>query len=95
MTLRKTRNFQNILEYFVISKYNIVKIKCFGGDNMEYLTVKEAGEKWGLTARMVNYYCSAGRIDRAVKKGNLWLVPRDACKPPDMRRQPVQRSEDA
>lgn len=23
---------------------------------MEYLTAKEAGAKWGITARMVNYY---------------------------------------
>lgn len=38
---------------------------------MENLTVRGAGEKWSLTARMVNYYCSAGRIDGVVKKGNL------------------------
>jgi hypothetical protein len=50
---------------------------------MEYLTVREAGEKWGVTARMVNYYCSAGRIKGAIKKGNLWLVPADAEKPKD------------
>jgi len=53
---------------------------------MEYLTVKEAGAKWGLTGRMVNYYCSAGRIKGAVKKGNLWLIPADAEKPNDRRR---------
>ena len=52
---------------------------------MEYLTGKEAGEKWGITGRMVNYYCSAGRIPGAVKKGNLWLVPADAEKPVDGR----------
>jgi len=52
---------------------------------MEYLTVKEAGEKWGVTARMVNYYCSAGRIKGAVKKGNLWLIPADTEKPIDGR----------
>ncbi|MDR1592463.1 MAG: helix-turn-helix domain-containing protein [Prevotellaceae bacterium] len=52
---------------------------------MEYLTGKEAGEKWGITARMVNYYCSAGRIPGAVKKGNLWLIPTDAEKPVDGR----------
>lgn len=52
---------------------------------MEYLTVKEAGEKWGLTGRMVNYYCTAGRIKGAVKKGNLWLVPESAEKPVDGR----------
>ena len=52
---------------------------------MEYLTVKEAGEKWGVTARMVNYYCSAGQIRGAVKKGNLWLVPAETEKPLDGR----------
>ena len=48
---------------------------------MEYLTVKEACEKWGITSRMVNYYCSEGRVEGAVKKGNLWLVPKDSKKP--------------
>ncbi|MDT3700834.1 MAG: helix-turn-helix domain-containing protein [Thermincola sp.] len=53
---------------------------------MDYLTVKEAGEKWSITSRMVNYYCSSGRIKGAVKKGNLWLVPKDAKKPLDGRK---------
>jgi len=35
---------------------------------MEYLTVKEIGERWGVTARMINYYCSTGRISGAIKK---------------------------
>ena len=29
---------------------------------MDYMTLKEAGEKWGVTPRWINYYCSAGRI---------------------------------
>ena len=52
---------------------------------MEYSTVKEAGEKWGVTGRMVTHYCVAGRIKGAVKKGNLWLVPVEADKPVDGR----------
>lgn len=52
---------------------------------MEYLTVKEAGEKWDITGRMVTYYCVAGRIKGVIKKGNLWLVPSDAEKPVDGR----------
>lgn len=54
---------------------------------MEYLTVKEMGEKWGITSRMVNVYCSKGRISGAIKKGNLWLVPSDTEKPEDLRRK--------
>ncbi|MCD7947300.1 MAG: helix-turn-helix domain-containing protein [Oscillospiraceae bacterium] len=52
---------------------------------MDYLTGKEICEKWGVTHRMVNYYCAAGRIPGAIKKGNLWLIPADAEKPEDRR----------
>jgi hypothetical protein len=52
---------------------------------MDYLTVKETGKKWGITARAVTYHCVAGRIKGALKKGNLWLVPANAEKPHDGR----------
>ncbi len=55
--------------------------------SMDYLTVKEAGEKWGITKRMVALYCVAERIEGATKKGNLWLIPKDAPKPCDVRRK--------
>lgn len=54
---------------------------------MEYLTVKEAGEKWGIGSRMVTLYCARGRIRGALKKGNLWLIPKNAPKPQDLRRK--------
>lgn len=60
---------------------------------MEYLTVKEMGEKWGITSRMVNFYCSNGRIPGAIKKGNLWLIPEDADKPDDNRKKTKIESE--
>ena len=52
---------------------------------MEYMTLKEAGEKWGVTPRRVNYYCAGGRIHGAVKIATIWLVPKDAEKPVDRR----------
>lgn len=52
---------------------------------MDYLTVKEVGEKWGISSRMVNIYCSSGRILGAIKKGNLWLIPDNSVKPVDNR----------
>lgn len=58
---------------------------------MEYLTVKETGEKWGIGSRMVTIYCASGRIKGAVKKGNLWLVPADTPKPKDMRRKSSEK----
>lgn len=54
---------------------------------MEYLTVKEMGEKWGITSRMINIYCTDGTIPGTIKKGNLWLVPEDAEKPTDKRKK--------
>ena len=54
---------------------------------MEYMTLKEASEKWSISPRMINYYCSAGRIHGAEKKANIWLLPQDAEKPKDNRRE--------
>jgi AraC-like DNA-binding protein len=61
---------------------------------MEYITVKEAGEKWGLGIRMVTLYCTEGRIAGVVKKGNLWLIPEDAPKPEDRRRKKASIQEE-
>lgn len=52
---------------------------------MDYMTLKQASEKWGVSPRMINYYCSAGRIEGAVKMGTVWLIPNEAEKPTDKR----------
>ena len=56
---------------------------------MEYLSAKEAAEKWGITNRMVNYLCANQRVNGAMKKGNMWLIPQSAAKPSDRRRKAV------
>ena len=53
---------------------------------MDYMTLKEASEKWGVTPRWINYYYSDGRIPGAVKMGTVWLIQKDAEKPADARR---------
>ena len=52
---------------------------------MDYMTLKEDAEKWGVTPRRVNYYCAAGRIPGAVKMAGVWLIPKNAEKPIDGR----------
>ena len=52
---------------------------------MDYMTLKEAGEKWGVPPRWINYYCAAGRIPGAVKMATIWLIPKTAEKPIDRR----------
>lgn len=54
---------------------------------MDYMTLKEAAEKWCVTPRRVNYYCAGGRIPGAVKMATIWLIPKDAEKPADGRRK--------
>ncbi len=58
-----------------------------GGANMDYVTLKEASEKWDVLSRQVNYYCVEGRIPGAVKMAGVWLLPKEANKPTDRRRQ--------
>ena len=57
---------------------------------MDYMTLKEAAEKRGVTPRRVNYYCAAGRIPGAVKMAGVWLIPKNAEKPTDRRRKEFQ-----
>ena len=48
---------------------------------MTYLSVQEAAEKWGLSARSVRNYCAAGRIAGAFQTGRSWNIPADAQLP--------------
>jgi len=52
---------------------------------MDYLTVKEIGEKWGISGRRATYFIEAGRIEGAIKKGYMRLVPKDSERPKDGR----------
>ena len=52
---------------------------------MDYMILKEASAKWGVTPRWINYFCSGGRIPGPVKMGMVWLIPKSAKKPVDGR----------
>lgn len=52
---------------------------------MDYMTAKEAAQKWGISQRRVQVLCDQGRIDGAVRLGWAWAIPRDAEKPKDDR----------
>ncbi len=42
---------------------------------MDYMTLKETAEKWGVAPRRVNYYCAGERVPGAVKMAGVWLIP--------------------
>ena len=52
---------------------------------MEYISVKEASLKWGISERRVQKLCEENRIPGVAKFSRLWLIPKDAQKPADAR----------
>ncbi len=59
-----------------------------GGQTMEgYLSIREAAEKWGVSERRVNQYCTEGRIPGAQRFGTSWVIPISAEKPGDPRKK--------
>ena len=58
-----------------------------GGYSMDYISVSQAAEKWGLSERSIRNYCRQGRIVGAVLNGHSWLIPESAVKPDRKKRQ--------
>ena len=52
---------------------------------MQYMTTKEAAEKWNISERRIRRLLQDGRIECAVKLGNSWNIPIDVDKPVDKR----------
>ena len=52
---------------------------------MDYLSIKEMAEKWGISTRRLQVLCREGRIPGAFIVGNSWAIPADAVKPADQR----------
>ena len=51
----------------------------------DYMTIKEASEKWGISTRRIQVLCSQNRIPGIVLFGHTWAIPIDAKKPADAR----------
>ena len=52
---------------------------------MEYITIQQAAEKWGITERRIQVLCTSNRLPGAVKFGRQWAIPSDLPKPIDER----------
>jgi DNA adenine methylase len=52
---------------------------------MEYMSTREAAEKWGISQRRVSILCAENRIKGSDRVGNMWLIPKNAQKPIDGR----------
>ena len=52
---------------------------------MEYMSISQAAEKWGITPRRIQVLCKQDRIPGAERIGYVWAIPMDAEKPKDAR----------
>lgn len=62
---------------------------------MQYISAKEAAEKWGLTLRRVQDLCKCHAIDGAVRWGRDWMIPADANRPADRRKKQTNKQMSA
>ncbi len=54
---------------------------------MDYISVREAAQKWEISERRVQKLCEENRIDGTQKFGRSWMIPKTAKKPTDLRRK--------
>lgn len=60
---------------------------------MEYRSVAQMAEQWGVSDRRVRILCQQGKISGVIRKGRVWLIPADAEKPIDGRKTRYQRND--
>ena len=54
---------------------------------IQYITAREAAERWNISQRRVSVLCAENRIPNVAMLGNMWIIPRDAEKPADARKE--------
>lgn len=60
---------------------------------MDYSTTEEIAKKWSISRRRVTVLCATGRIPGVIQMGAMWLIPKDAKKPADGRKNPCSKEE--
>ena len=53
---------------------------------LQYITAREAAEKWNISQRRVSVLCAENRIPNVAMLGKMWIIPREAEKPMDARK---------
>ena len=61
----------------------------------QYITAREAAEKWNISQRRVSILCSENRIPGVAMLGNMWIIPNNAEKPEDARKIKEKKQDDA
>lgn len=53
---------------------------------MDYISVKEASRRWNIGERWIQKLCDEKRIDGVIRFGRSWMIPKNAERPLDLRR---------
>lgn len=54
---------------------------------MDYISIKEAAKKWGISERRIQKLCEENRIPGVIRFSRVWAIPKDTEKPVDKRRK--------
>jgi hypothetical protein len=73
------------LDIIRITEYNMVNNFFKRGFQMSFMSSKQAGKLWNISARRVAVLCKEGRIPGAQLVGKSWVVPEGTHKPVDAR----------
>lgn len=60
---------------------------------MDYITLKDASEKWGVSELRIQKLCEEGRIDGVVRSSKVWAIPKNAEKPEDAHLREQRKSK--
>ena len=53
-------------------------MRTFWRIEMDYISVREAAQKWEISERHVQKLCEESRIDGIQKFGRSWMIPKTA-----------------
>ena len=52
---------------------------------MDYMSTKEAAEKWRISERRIQKLCEENRIEGVIRFSRVWAIPAGTEKPTDAR----------
>lgn len=53
---------------------------------LQYMSCRDAAERWNISQRRVSVLCAENRIPNVAMLGNMWIIPINAEKPTDARK---------
>lgn len=62
---------------------------------MDFVTAKEKAAEWNISLRRVQAFCEQDRIEGVQRLGKIWIIPKNAKRPADMRYSGNKQEDDS